>query len=257
MRRWRWLSLTMAIGVVGPAGAEEAGRRVAERSQAAHFSYGTLRAVGEMTLRRGEERRGQRSFVLALIEEPAPEAHDQALITITAPSSLSDTRLLSWSTGTGDDQQWLATPRTRRVRRIADRGRHAAFVGSDFSYEDILKWQIDDYDYVRVGDRPCGVGICTVVEALPRARDSNYESLTVYYDDQARVHRIDYFDEHRDAPWKTLIHREYGRYGESWQPAWSVMTDHRRETSTEVAWSGYVVDAEIDERLLSPRSLER
>ena len=88
----------------------------------------------------------------------AADAYDQARITINAPTALKDTQLISWSSGSGEDQQWLVTPRTQRAQRIADRGRQAAFVSSDFSYEDILKWQVDDYDYTRVGQGPCPAG---------------------------------------------------------------------------------------------------
>ncbi len=101
--------------------------------------------------------------------------------------ALRDTQLLSWSSATGDDQQWLVMPRTHRVQRIADRGRQAAFVSSDFSYEDILKWQMDDYDYVRAGEGACPAGTCAVVEARPRNRFSSYARLKAYYDDGYRL----------------------------------------------------------------------
>ena len=112
-----------------------------------------------MTLSRGSEiDRPARAFSVELIEREPADAYDQARIVITAPTALKDTQLLSWSSGKGDDQQWLVTPRTQRVQRIADRGRQAAFVSSDFSYEDILKWQVDDYDYARAGQGPCPAG---------------------------------------------------------------------------------------------------
>ena len=113
-----------------------------------------------MTLSRGSETIGERTFSVELIEREPADAYDQARIVISAPTSLKDTQLLSWSSAKGDDQQWLVTPRTQRAQRIADRGRQAAFVSSTFSYEDILKWQVDDYDYVRSGQGPCPAGSC-------------------------------------------------------------------------------------------------
>ena len=58
-------------------------------------------------------------------------------------------------------------------------------------------------------------------------------------------------------PRKTLVHSGYARYGDTWQPASSRMTDHQRETSTEIVWSGYAVDGQIDERIMSPGAGER
>jgi len=235
----------------------ETGREIAEKSQIALFAYKTLRVAGEMTLRRGSESIGQRAIAVELIEREPADAQDQARVSINAPSALKDTRLISWSTGKGTDQQWLITPRTRSVQRIADRGRQAAFVSSDFSYEDILKWQIDDYEYVRAGQGSCPGSTCFIVDARPRNRYSNYALLKVHFDERYRVSRIDYFVERLDSPRKTLVHTGYAQYGDTWQPSSSRMTDHARETSTEITWSGYAVNAPIDERIMSPSATDR
>ena len=235
----------------------ETGREIAQKSETAQMAFKTLRVSGEMTLTRGAESVGQRSFTLELIEQPAETAFDKARITITAPTALKDTLLLSWSSATGEDQQWLVTPRTQRVQRIADRGRQAAFVSSDFAYEEILKWQVDNYEYTRVSQGACPAGTCTIVEAKPRNRYSSYTALKVSYDDQYRVNKIDYFASDPAKPRKTLIHSNYIRTGSCWQPSRSVMTNHETETSTQIVWSGYQIDTPIDERIMSPSSIGR
>ena len=188
------LLLVLASCMLTAAQAPETGRDIAQKAQVAQFTFKTLKASGEMTLARGSESIGQRGFVGRADRARARRPHyDQARITINAPTALKDTQLISWSSGSGEDQQWLVTPRTQRVQRIADRGRQAAFVSSDFSYEDILKWQVDDYDYTRVGQAPCPAGTCTMVEAKPRNRYSSYTVLKIYYDDAYRISKIDYF----------------------------------------------------------------
>jgi hypothetical protein len=208
-----------------------------------------------MTLRRGSEVIGQRTILVELIEQPSEETYDQARVTINTPSALKDTRLLSWSRPKGDDQQWLVTPRTSRVQRIAERGRQAAFVSSDFSYEDILKWQIDAYDYTLAGQQKCPAGTCTVVDAKPRNRYSNYSLLKVYFDDRYRISMIDYFVDRVEKPRKTLTQSGYVLCNETWQPSRSVITDHQRDTSTEIVWSGYRLNVPMDERIMSPNTI--
>lgn len=251
------LLLTLASCMLTAAQAPDPGRDIAQKAQVAQFTFKTLKVSGEMTLVRGSESIGQRSFLVELIEHESETAYDQARITINAPTALKDTQLISWSSGSGEDQQWLVTPRTQRVQRIADRGRQAAFVSSDFSYEDILKWQVDDYDYRRVGQGACPAGTCTMVEAKPRNRYSSYTVLKVYYDDSHRTSKVDYFGSGADKPRKTLVHSGYLRQGASWQPARSVMTNHETETSTQIVWSGYQIDTPIDERIMSPSSIGR
>jgi len=237
--------------------AAETGREVAQKSQATQFSFKTLKASGEMTLTRGSESIGQRTFSVELIEREQDSAHDQARINITAPTALKDTQLLSWSSGSGEDQQWLVTPRTQRVQRIADRGRQAAFVSSDFSYEDILKWQVDDYEYGSVSQGRCPAGSCTIVEAKPRNKYSSYTLLRVYYDETYRISQIEYFASDKAKPRKTLVHSNYVKQGNTWQPSRSVMTNHETETATQIVWSGYQIDTPIDERIMSPSSIGR
>jgi hypothetical protein len=247
------LLLTLSPFLLMAAQAPDEGRAIAQKSQSTQFTFKTLKVSGEMTLARGTESIGQRTFQVELIEHEAETAYDQACITINAPTALKDTQLISWSSGSGEDQQWLVTPRTRRVQRIADRGRQAAFVSSDFSYEDILKWQVDDYDYRRVGQGPCPAGTCTIVEAKPRNRYSSYTVLKVYYDESYRVSKIEYFANSPDRPRKTLVQSSYVRPGGSWQPSRSVMTNHETETSTQIVWSAYEIDVPVDERIMSPR----
>lgn len=251
------LCLTLMWCMPLAAQAPESGRDIAQKAQVAQFTFKTLKVSGEMTLARGTESIGQRSFVAELIEhEPAAE-YDRARITINAPTALKDTQLISWSSGSGEDQQWLVTPRTQRVQRIADRGRQAAFVSSDFSYEDILKWQIDDYDYTRAGQGACPAGTCTIVDAKPKNRYSSYTLVKVYYDTEYRISKAEYFGNNPGKPRKTLELTGYARQGRSWQPAKSVMTNHETETSTQIAWSGYQMDTPIDERIMTPSSIGR
>jgi len=233
--------------------APPSGRDIAQKAEVALSAYKTLKVAGEMTLTRGSESTGQRTFLMEMIENQAPDANDQARVTINAPTALKDTQLISWSNAAGEDQQWLITPRTNRVQRIADRGRQAAFVSSDFSYEDILKWQVDDYEYGRVSQGPCPAGTCAIVEAKPRNRYSSYTLLKVYYDDTYRISQIDYFASSPDKPRKTLVHTGYVKHGAAWQPSKSVMTNHETETATQIVWSGYELNVPIDERVMTPR----
>jgi hypothetical protein len=253
----RILSLTLAA--FATAGAQqpgtESGREIAQKAQTAIYGFKTLAVSGEMTLRRGAEVIGQRTIAVEMIEQESGDGYDQARVTINAPSALKDTRVLSWSRAKGDDQQWLVTPRTGRVQKIAERGRQAAFVSSDFSYEDILKWQVDAYDYTRAGDQKCDEDRCTVVDAKPRNRYSNYSLLKVYFDDRYRIRRIDYYVDRTDKPRKTLVQTDYVQCSGTWQPSRSVITDTEKDTSTAIVWSGYHLNMPVDRRIMSPNTV--
>ena len=138
---------------------------------------------------------------------------------------------------------------------VTVRWAQAAFVSSDFSYEDILKWQVDAYEYTRAGRQKCDADQCTVVDAKPHNRNSNYSLLKVYFDDLYRIRRIDYFTDRTDKPRKTLLQSDYVRFDGTWQPTLSVISDADRNTSTAIAWSGYHLNTPIDQRVMSPQAV--
>src|SRR5690242_8484242 len=173
---------TTLIPSLGSAQSADAAREIVAKSQHVLYGFKTLTVAGAMTLSRGTESIGERTISVQVIEREAPDALDQARIVISAPTALKDTQLLSWSSDTGNEQQWLVTLRTTRTESIANRGRQAAYVSSTFTYENILKWQLDDYTYARAGQAPCPAGTCTVVDATPRNRFSSYARLKAYYD---------------------------------------------------------------------------
>lgn len=219
------------------------------------FGYDTLAGAAEMTLYDGERVNATRQIEVRLLEKPDPEARDRGLITVNAPAALQGTKLLSWSTASGEDQQWLFLPRTERTRRIGDRGRKASFVNSDYTYEDMLKWQLDAYAYTYLGEKACPAGTCKAVEAVPTSRDSIYGKMTVYYDSKYRISQIDYYRKDSDRIWKQQIISEYTRVADTWQPALAEMTDRQAGTRTVIDWSDYRAGVDLRERAFSPNAL--
>lgn len=245
------LAVALGGGLVASAATAQSGRDFAVQSQKVTFGYRTLTARATMTLYKGNNAVGTRELEISQVEQPAG-AHDLALVEIKSPTSLAGTRLLSWSNDTGDDQQWLTTGNTDRARRIGDRGRKATFVNSDFTFEDLLKWQVDSYKYETIGKVSCPAGTCTQVRAIPTSRASVYGALLVDYDSSYRISRIQYFRDANGPVWKELVASNYTRVGNSSQPRQSVMTDFSANTRTRIDWSNYAADTQIDTSIFTP-----
>lgn len=244
------VALSGLIGVTNAFG--QSGRDYAVKSQNTTFGYETLTATAKMTLYRGDKAVGTRVLEVSQIEQE-PGSHDLALVEIKSPTSLEGTRLLSWSDDKGDDQQWLTTGNTNRARRIGDRGRKASFVNSDFTFEDLLKWQVDAYTYEKIGQASCPAGTCTQVRAIPSSRASVYGALLIDYDSKNRISRIQYFRKPDGPVWKELIASKYENVGNSEQPSLSVMTDFSANTHTRIDWSNYQANAKIDSSIFTPK----
>lgn len=127
-----------------------------------------------------------------------------SLILFESPRDVEGTALLSKQ---GD--QWLYLPATKRVRRVSSSHRSGPFVGSEFSYEDLLGNDPAQYDWKTIGKESCGEQTCLLVETRPRFEDSGYSRRVLHV--RANDHRlegIEFFDR-GGAALKTLTYRDY------------------------------------------------
>jgi len=66
-----------------------------------------------------------------------------------SPSDVKNTAFLTYdfADGSKDDDQWLYLPALKKVKRIPSGDKSSSFMGSDFSYFDMTKLNLDDYDF--------------------------------------------------------------------------------------------------------------
>ena len=66
-----------------------------------------------------------------------------------SPSDVKDTSFLNYDydSPSKDDDQWLYLPALKKVKRIPTSDKSSAFMGSDFSYYDMTKRDVEDFDY--------------------------------------------------------------------------------------------------------------
>jgi hypothetical protein len=150
------------------------------------------------------------------------------------PPNLKGTALLSFDypqRGRPDDQ-WLYLPALRRARRIATSERGRAFLGTDFSYEDMRKetrLSLDDYHWRTVGSEEVEGRRCWVLEATPvddaTARELGYGRLRVRIDAEIFLPRLAEYWAPAGELLKTI------RLGEV-REVQGVWTPHRIEATT-------------------------
>ena len=58
---------------------------------------------------------------------------DRSRIEFIQPADVKGTRMLTWSHGTKNDDQWLYLPSLKRVKRISSRSKSGSFMGSEFA----------------------------------------------------------------------------------------------------------------------------
>ncbi len=68
----------------------------------------------------------------------------------------------------GDDDIWIYLPALRKVRRLVANNKKDSFVGTDFSYGDIIGHRVEDWTYRLTGRERVGEAETWVLEATPR-----------------------------------------------------------------------------------------
>ena len=117
------------------------------------------------------------------------------------PPSVRGTSLLLHSyTDNRKNNMWIYLPAVRRVKRIAlESSGGGYFMGSDFTYKDLLNNDYSKMDYELVDDATVNGVECYVVKAWGKTakirQDNGYSSILSYYrKDDFYMMRRDYFD---------------------------------------------------------------
>jgi len=88
------------------------------------------------------------------------------------PADVKDTAFLTYDYDDAekDDDQWLYLPALRKTKRIASSDKTNAFMGSDFSYADMTKRELENYDYALLKDMKVGDADTWLIESVPRSK---------------------------------------------------------------------------------------
>lgn len=121
--------------------------------------------------------------------------HDKTRVTFTYPADMKGATLLTHENGEGDDDQWLYLPAVKRTKRIASSNQSGSFMGSEFSYEDLVVRQLDKYNFRYLGDETIEGKDCYVVERIPKNKKSGYSRVVRWrMKDNLQELRTDYYD---------------------------------------------------------------
>jgi outer membrane lipoprotein-sorting protein len=239
-------------------GGDELVRRINARDEGRQVSR---RLVMELADKRGDVRvRETRSYRKYF------GAEKRSVLFFDAPKNLKDTAFLSFDHPEPgrDDDQWLYLPALRKSRRISGADRGGAFLGTDFSYEDMKKETkvgLEDYTFRTLRREALGGHDCFVLELVAVspdvARELGYGRVLAWVDAELwLVRRAEYWDEN-GAPLKTVRVEEIDQVDGIWTPQRLEATNHRTGHRTVIRFLDVDYESELPDDLFSERALER
>ncbi|MGE0172369.1 MAG: outer membrane lipoprotein-sorting protein [Oligoflexales bacterium] len=237
--------------------AEPDGLKIVQEADSRNNGF--VDSVGEasMILKKGGKAVNTYYFTTKVLE--GKNSDDKTLVVFDKPKDVKGTSLLTYTYEGKDNEQWIYLPATARVKRIASSNQSAPFVGSEFSYEDMVPMVVDKYTYKYTGMTKCGDGQkCFVVERFPKDADSGYKKVVLHIDNsQYRLHKAVLFDKSNKHV-KTLTLQNFKQYsGKFWRAHSQVMENIKTGKSTEIQWQSFKFKAGLREGDFDQSALNR
>ena len=164
----------------------------------------------------------------------------------------------------GDDDIWIYLPALKKVRRLVASNKKDSFVGTDFSYADIIGHRVDEWTHRLVREETVDGQACFVVESLPK--NDEVKSASGYSRRLSWI-RKDNFVLVKGEVWdaggaslKTMTFTDVRLVdpgAKRWQAMVAEATNHQTGHRTVVRFVNFRLEASVDEQELTTRALER
>lgn len=252
----RTLSLSAALFVaVAAAAAEPSG---AEIVQAVYDRPNSRDQTGVLTMTLVDARGKERVRSIKQISGSFASG-DKKLMMFQSPADVRGTAFMSWSYGEAgkNDDQWIYLPALMRVKRISSEGRADAFMGSDFTYDDLGSRQTSKDTHRLIGSEVVDGEPTWVVESAPKdPKDIYSRTVTWISKDRSIGVKRDYYDK-RGALLKTLRISKAEKVAGVWIIMKMDMRNVQKNTSTRMELTEVSVNAGIGEDSFTERAMTR
>jgi outer membrane lipoprotein-sorting protein len=116
---------------------------------------------------------------------------DKSISIFLNPKDVKGTKMLTHTHKDDDDDQWLYLPTVRRVKRISSSNKSSAFMGSEFSYEDLGSQEIEKYNFKWLKDIK---GKGWLVQRVPKTKSGYSKMVMTVSKKYMNPVKIEYFD---------------------------------------------------------------
>ena len=210
-------------------------QEIAQKSEDVMKGYKDSIANMKMTLINAAGQKKIRTMKMKVLEG---EEEDKSLMEFSTPADVRGTKFLSYEHVNKDDDQWLYLPALKRVKRIASKNKSGAFMGSEFSYEDLSAFNAKKYSYT--GEAKEGVlngKAVYITTSTPISKYSGYTKLVSYVDKTTFLaQKMEYYDRKKELL-KVAIFSDYKNLKGVWRIGKIKMSNLQNDKTTILVWS--------------------
>ena len=193
----------------------------------------------------------------------ADGVNNRRVTRFSSPADIAGTAVLTVENA-GDDDIWVFLPALKKVRRLTASNRRYAFVGTDFSYGDVLGHPAEEWTHRLVRKDSINGEAAVVVESLPRdtaiAAATGYSRRVTWLRAADTVPlKAEYY-----GPQQTLLKvyaasdiRLVDAARHCFQPMRQVTKNVVTGHNTVIEYSSFKTDVGVGDNQFQPRALER
>jgi hypothetical protein len=264
MVRWRTvLASAIIVMMAAHAHAEEIDAGEIMRRNFGVDKVSDSRAEVTMTLI--SESGARRERATQSLSKLLPNGIDQMrLVRFLTPADVKGTSTLLVEHADGDDDIWVYLPALHKVRRLVANNKKDSFVGTDFSYGDIIGHKVEEWTHTLAGTEQVDGVDTYIVESVPRSdavrENSGYgkRRLWIRRDNFVAVKGL-YWD-----PAGALLKelgtsdvREVDPAHHKWQAFTLTMRNRQTGHTTEIVWGKLEVGVGLGDDVFTERYLEK
>lgn len=259
------VSSVLLLSAFLSASVQAAGLEAVEIAKRAFVASKVSDSTSESTFRlingNGQERVRQTHGSTKLL----PGTTDnQRLVVFDSPADVKGTKTLLIEHSKGDDDIWIYLPAMKKVRRLVASNKKDSFVGTDFSYGDVIGHKVEDWNHKILREEKVDGKDCYVMEALPARPEvvdnSGYSKRVSWIDKESFVSlKGEGYDSSGELSKKFFARKveKIDAKNNKWQPmeleSQNVQTGHR----TILEFKNFKAGAGVSDSLFTSRSLER
>ena len=182
----------------------------------------------------------------------------------SAPADVKGTKTLLIEHSGADDDMWIYLPAMKKVRRLVASNKKDSFVGTDFSYGDVIGHRVADWNHKILKSEAVDGRDCYVLESTPIKEEvtsnSGYSRRVSWIDKESFVAlKGEAYDQGGQLLKKFFARKveQVDAKNGKWQPmdleAENAQTGHR----TVLSFKNFKANVGVKDDLFSARSLER
>jgi outer membrane lipoprotein-sorting protein len=202
--------------------------------------------------------------VLGATKLRANGADNMRMTRFLSPPDIKGTVTLLLENSGKDDDMWIYLPALKKVRRLVANNKRDSFVGTDFSYGDVIGHKVEEWNHTLLREETLQGRPCYVIESVPKTdtvkANSGYSRRVTWIDAENFVALKGETWDEAGQPFKQvqfvevqLVDPEHKKWQAMRMEAVNVQTGHR----TLIRFENFKVDAQLPEDFFTTRYMEK